>query len=168
MKTIIIIVKLLFISSIAYGQIAIGKDTIDGDGLLDFGNDGKGIILPYVDQSVVKNPSPGTFIFDTEAKQVAYYGGTTKSWVAMNANLNDVAAPSIPSETEVGEGVVLGNQTATAEGVLVLESSDKALILPKVTDPHLNILSPVHGTMCYDATSKTIAIFNGKEWSYWK
>lgn len=168
MKTIIIIVKLLFISSVVYGQTAIGKNSIDGDGLLDFGNDGKGIILPYVDQDVISNPSPGTFIFDTDSKQVAYYSSATASWISMNANLNDAAAPGIASEAEAGDGVVLGAHNATAEGVLVLESSDKALILPKVADPHENIKSPAYGTMCYDTTSKSIAVFNGKEWSYWK
>ncbi len=162
MKELRIIIIMLFMMDFTYGQIAIGKSSVDGDGLLDFGTEGKGIILPYTD--VVSNPSPGTFVFSTNSKMVEYYDG--KEWIEMNIEPNETAP--VVTLSEVGEGVVLGSNSSTESGVLVLESTNKALILPKVADPHNTIGSPALGTMCYDTTSKSIAVFNGKEWSYWK
>lgn len=170
MKKILLICFWTTISTTLYSQTAIGKETVDGDALLDFGNDGKGIILPYVNEITVSNPTPGTFIFDTQSKQVVYYSQTAseEGWITMNENTNDATAPTNSTLEEVGGGVILGADSATAQGVLVLESTNKALILPKVANPHLTILSPVHGTICYDTASQTIAVFNGKEWAYWK
>jgi len=62
----------------------------------------------------------------------------------------------------------VGSDTTTAPGVLVMESSNKALILPKVATPHLNVKNPYPGMICYDTVSKTMAVFDGLKWSYWK
>ena len=53
-------------------------------------------------------------------------------------------------------------------GILVLADTDKAMVLPKVASPHLNIVNPAAGMMVYDTTSKQLAVFNGTVWSFWK
>lgn len=133
--------------------------------LLEFGNnENKGIILPSV--SEVTNPVAGTFAVNTTAKAVQYYDGT--AWVNLtypdvlveNSFINDGTA-------DAGEGVVIGAASSTKPGVLVLESTTQAMVLPHVADPHLNVLSPVAGTMVYDTTSDALAVYDGVEWSYW-
>ncbi|WP_148043492.1 hypothetical protein [Chryseobacterium sp. G0240] len=62
----------------------------------------------------------------------------------------------------------MGASTSSAPGVLVLESANKALILPKVAAPHLNVKNPYPGMICYDTASKSMAVFDGLKWSYWK
>jgi hypothetical protein len=57
---------------------------------------------------------------------------------------------------------------SNAKGVLVLESADKAMILPKITNPHTTVKNPYPGMMCYDLTSKSLAVFDGANWNYWK
>ena len=42
------------------------------------------------------------------------------------------------------------------------------MILPKVNQPEINVKSPYPGMICYDTASKTVAIFDGKVWNYWK
>lgn len=69
---------------------------------------------------------------------------------------------------EQGGGVIIGAASSSAQGVLVLESANKALVLPKVNDPVANMKSPVAGTICYDTVSKTIAVFDGVTWNFWK
>jgi len=67
--------------------------------------------------------------------------------------------------------VVLGAETSTADGVLVLESTTKAMVLPTVTDVS-NIKNPAAGMMAYVANATTnnylLAVFNGVSWSFWK
>jgi len=58
--------------------------------------------------------------------------------------------------------------TDTTPGILVLSDSDKAMILPKVASPHLNIKNPTAGMLAYDTTNRQIAVFNGTNWSFWK
>ena len=65
-------------------------------------------------------------------------------------------------------GVVMGAQSSTAEGVLVLEANNKALVLPRVASPEANVKSPPAGMMVYDTTSKSLALFDGLKWNYWK
>ena len=38
----------------------------------------------------------------------------------------------------------------------------------QVPSPHQNIINPEPGVMVYDATTKQLAVFNGKVWSFWK
>ncbi len=71
-------------------------------------------------------------------------------------------------DTRAREGVVIGGPASTADGVLVLESANKAMILPRINTPHLNVKNPYPGMMCYDTASKTLAVFDGSVWNYWK
>ncbi|MFV0531565.1 MAG: hypothetical protein ACK5MD_09010 [Flavobacteriales bacterium] len=160
----LIITTLFLTFNLFYGQVAIGKDTVDGDGILDFGIAKKGIILPYTG-TLVGSVVAGTFVFDTTSKMVRYYNGT--DWIQMNETGGSYSAYPTALR-EVGAGTILGAASSSAPGVLILEATDKSLVLPKVADPHTNILSPAAGTMCYDTTSKSVAVFNGTEWSYWK
>lgn len=188
MKTYISLIGLIF-SNLLFSQVAIGKATVEGSGILDFGpSDGtatKGIILPLVDLSTSTEPyTNGTFLMDTASKIVKVY--QNGSWLDLSdegsftvqttldetgdtpVTVNLTTAPNINSSEEVGEGVIIGAATSTAKGILVLEATDKALILPRVKNPDEAILSPVAGTMCYDTFSNSLAIFDGKVWNYWK
>ncbi len=57
----------------------------------------------------------------------------------------------------------------TANGVLVLESTTKSMILPIVQDVQ-NIPSPSPGMMVYinKSGAKRLAVYNGSKWSYWR
>ena len=133
--------------------------------LLEFGNnENKGIILP----SVTSAPGAvaGTFIVNKTDKAVQYYNGT--SWVNLTYPNTLVESTFVNDGTaDVGDGVIIGAATSAKPGVLVLESTTKAMVLPRVADPHLNVLSPVAGTMVYDTTSDALAVYDGVEWSYW-
>lgn len=153
-------------------QIGIGKSDVDGiNTIIDFDNtttNTKGIILPAVTTTPI-GLSPvdngGTFLYDTsDAKVKMYENGT---WVSLT-DVGDKASVLINSSTEIGDGVLIGATTTQAKGALVLESDNKAMILPKINKPEINVKSPYPGMMCYDTASKTLAIFDGKVWSYWK
>lgn len=146
-------------------QVAIGKTTVDGGGLLDFASGTtNGIILPTV-ETLPTSPANGTFVmYKTDAKLKMF---ENNRWVDLS-DAGNVASVSANPANDLGEGVIIGAETSSAQGVLILESTDKALILPKITTPHLNVKSPYPGMICYDTTSKTIAVFDGINWSYWK
>ena len=82
--------------------------------------------------------------------------------------LNTVSGISFVSNGGMGNTSNVYLRGMDSKGILVLESTDKAMVLPRVNDVVNDIISPYPGLMCYDITSKTIAFFDGKVWNYWK
>ena len=169
----------LFLFIIAKAQVAIGKTepiTItNGSVLLEFGSEAKGIIVPQV--SSVSSPAGGTFVFNNSS-------GVLAMQVYENGVWKDLTSDSTTTPKTIGishnytnggtidtigvNGVIIGAYTSTKNGALVLESTDKALVLPLVANPHQSIKGAIAGTMVYDTVSDTLAVYDGIYWSYWK
>lgn len=143
--------------------------------LLEFANtNNKGMVLPFVRTM----PSPvalteGTILLDASAAasaRVKFSNGT--SWVDLSGQNGDVTAALATQPTgitETNSKSIIGASASAADGVLVLESSTKAMVLPIVSDVQ-NIPSPSPGMMVYvnKAGAKRLAVFNGSKWSFWK
>lgn len=167
MKKTVLILGLLSSISI-YSQVVIGKSTLEsGSSSLEFGNENRGIVLPWVnDVASIQNAVNGTLVFDLTDKKVKSY--QNNAWVDLSVDGTGVA-DSILQDTlneNSAAKVAIGTPTATS-GILVLEDSNKAMILPKVASPHLNIISPAAGMMVYDTVKKQLAVFNGSVWTFW-
>ncbi len=171
MKKIILSIVLCSLAALASAQVAIGKETINGNStILDFydqTDNYRGIIIPAVDTTPtgLGEENNGTFLFDKSDQKLKMYENGL--WIDLS---DEGRADSIVENTsdEVGQGAIIGADTTSADGVLVLESTDKAMILPKIANPHLTVKSPYPGMMCYDTASKTLAVFDGQVWNYWK
>ncbi|MCT2561899.1 hypothetical protein [Chryseobacterium herbae] len=166
MEKIALIIGLFYLQ-MAYAQVAIGKETVDGDGILDFKpNTTNGILLPIV-ETLPTNAVEGTILMDKNDKVVKMK--TDSEWISLSdpGSIDNVTF-NTSAETPAQTNVIIGSTTTTAPGVLVLESPDKALILPKVAAPHISVKDPFPGMICYDTVSKTLAVFDGLKWSYWK
>jgi hypothetical protein len=149
-------------------QVGIGVTTVPANAIMVFDNTLLGgITLP------VLSANPATVvngaIFANEADDKVYWG-SNGAWVALTD------AGSIPAYTntasDLGDGVIIG-ANANTTGVsaileLVANSTAKAMVLPILSNPHLNIKSPAAGTICYDDVYGGVAIFNGTKWDYWK
>jgi len=169
MKNIFILILILGSGLTLNAQMAIGKDNVEGSGIVDFGTGVSGIVLPWVTKIPTGDAlTPGMLIYDAIQKKVMYYNGT--AWIDLSiragGTVNLLGQNAIPEGTT--EGTVIGALSSPIKGVLVLETTDKALILPRVASPHLNIIKPMPGTICYDTVKKMMCIFNGSEWSFWK
>ncbi len=167
-KNISIAVALVIFNSF-FGQVAIGKQAIDGNStVLDFNNasgNTKGLILPATSGFPTGTLENGTFIFDVTDNKVKVYENDV--WKSLS-DAGSSSAIAANNSAETGKGVVMGDATSSADGVLVLESRNKAMVLPQIATPHLNVKNPYPGMMCYDTTSKTLAVFDGSVWNYWK
>lgn len=161
-------IALLFCPFFIQAQVAIDKASVDGDGILDFPTGTtKGIILPIVTTLPTgSNLSNGMILMDYTDKKVKMR--ENNQWVDLSKESGNVSQVTINTSTETGNGVVIGDATSTTQGVLVLESNSKALILPKIDRPHLNVVNPYPGMICYDTYNKALAVFNGSHWYFWK
>jgi hypothetical protein len=171
MKKILFIICAIFAGMAANAQTSIGKTTpADGSGILDFNAGGKsGIVLPWVSTMPTGSAlTGGVMLYDATQKKVMYYNGS--SWVDLSIHAATTVDLSIQASVPEAatKGTVIGAQTSAVDGVLVLESSSKALILPKVASPQTNVVSPMPGTICYDTVKKMVCVYNGTEWTFWK
>lgn len=179
MKKNIIIPILSLISSLSYAQIIIGDEvgtaTNKTSVLLEFSKaQNKGIILPYV-KTLPTNPTEGTIILDAtngSKAKMKYYNGKWTDLSVDEANIAThlAAQPSTPSGVNGDTKVIIGSNTSTADGVLVLESTQKAMVLPRVNSTN-DIINPAPGMMVYvnnpNTKEKLLAVFNGQSWSFW-
>lgn len=167
MKKIIILISLIA-SVTAYSQVAIGKTILESaSSSLEFGNENRGMMLPWVtNASSLQNTVNGTLVFDLSDKKVKSFQNNI--WIDLSINTTGIADSSLQDNLNDNSSAKtsIGTPTATA-GILVLEDNNKAMILPKVASPHLNIISPDAGMMVYDTVKKQLAVFNGSVWTFW-
>ena len=185
MRNIFTIIVLALIST-ANAQViigdAVGTATTKTSVLLEFALANKGIIVPYVRTLPTVAPIrvEGTIVLDAEnplKARMKYYNGNsipgTNGWVDLSGQNGDVTTalskqPPL-SVSEDGAKSIIGARSSNADGVLILESATKAMVLPTVSDVN-NIPSPSPGMMVYvnKEGSKRFAVYNGSMWSFWK
>lgn len=190
MKTIITSIC-LGMTILGYSQVIIGghtgtapsnkKDAV----LLEFeAGQNKGIILPYVRTiPTAVNTTPGTMLLDASTAtmtSVKYYApGNAKAdangWIDLsNGNKANLITPTDymikqPSALieDTTSKAIIGANTTSAKGVLVLESTTKAMLLPQVLTTD-DVKDPAPGMMVYvNGTKKRLAVFNGAKWTFW-
>lgn len=166
-KALILSIMLLGYLASANAQTAIDKQTVaSASTILDFAaGTTKGIILPAV-ETLPTAPANGTFLLDKNDKKIKMFQNGV--WVALSADGNITSLVPYSGTVDNAKRTIIGSTTTSADGVLVLESTNKAMVLPKVASPHLNVKSPYPGMMCYDTVTKALAVFDGNAWNYWK
>ena len=173
MKKLILSIFLATVS-FANAQIiigdAVGTALVKTSVLLEFAaGQNKGIIVPYV-RTMPATPAEGTILLDASSSTTArmkYYNGTWQDLSGQDGNVTAALANQPTNITETGKSII-GATSSPADGVLVLESATKAMVLPIVADVQ-NIPSPSPGMMVYinKFGRKRLAVFNGTRWSYW-
>jgi len=168
MNNFLLISLMLLFSISNSAQVAIGKSSLNGDGLLDFpDNTTNGILLPIVTNLPTGSAATnGTLLMDYSDKKIKMR--SNGQWVELTKNPGDVSTVTINTSNDIGQGVIIGATTSPASGVLVLESTQKALILPKIYKPHLSVISPYPGMICYDTFNNCLSVYNGSHWYFWK
>lgn len=153
--------------------MAVGKTSITNASVsLEFADGPKGIILPYVENKI-NITTPGTLYLDAQDARIKLK--TASGEFDYSGGIGDIShngTVDISLQTGLTENVtaktIIGANSSTADGVLILEDSKKAMILPRIVAPELNITNPSPGTLIYDPFKKVLCFYNGKEWSYWE
>ncbi|WP_312769037.1 hypothetical protein [Epilithonimonas sp.] len=171
MKNIFILLS-ISIATCVHSQVAIGKDNVTNNSVsLEFGSANKGLLLPWVTSTAsVAGAVDGTIIYDLIEKKVKYL--KDGNWFDLSVdntgkvinNVQDALSENPSAKVVIGSDGI-SNPTP---GILVLSDTDKAMVLPKVESPHLNIINPAAGMIAYDTASRQLAVFNGTVWSFWK
>lgn len=176
MKNIFTILFALLSVSV-FSQVAIGKASVASPSVsLDFGTGNRGMVLPWVTSTAaVTGVVNGTMVYDLTDKKVKVKYNAAWKDLSVNTqgttvdpltSVDGVLVQNSATENTLAKSAI-GTLTATP-GLLVLEDTTKAMVLPKVASPHLNIINPAPGMIVYDTFNKQLAVFNGFVWSFWK
>ncbi|NMR35507.1 hypothetical protein HIO71_15115 [Chryseobacterium aquaticum] len=176
MKNIFTILFALLSVSV-FSQVAIGKASVASPSVsLDFGTGNRGMVLPWVTSTAaVTGVVNGTMVYDLTDKKVKVKYNAAWKDLSVNTqgttvdpltSVDGVLVQNSATENTLAKSAI-GTLTATP-GLLVLEDTTKAMVLPKVASPHLNIINPAPGMIVYDTFNKQLAVFNGSVWSFWK
>ena len=170
MKTNILTCLLIVAAITIKSQVAIGKTSVSNNSVsLEFSDsENKGMILPYIENksAITEN---GSVIFDNSDHKVKYL--KDNSWFDLSVDTtgkSDIAIQTSKTELSTAKTTIGNNTAMDSNGILVLSDANKAMILPRVASPHLNIINPAPGMMVYDTTKKQLAVYNGTVWSFWK
>ena len=174
MKNILLTLSIL-ISACASAQVAIGKATVSSPAVslefYDNADNTRGIILPWVTSTAaVTGAVNGTIVYNTADRKV--YVKYASGWRDLSVDTTGTVTTTLQdalSDLDTAKVLIGGDpSTDTTPGILVLADTNKAMVLPKVASPHLNIVNPSPGMIVYDTTKKQLAVFNGTVWSFWK
>lgn len=170
MKNLIIIFVVFFVLDSLNAQVAIGKEPSENASILlefndrrdEINGENKTLILPVVSE-IHPNTVPGSIWFDAEDDIIKYM--SEDGVVEMTQSGAEIDSPAVD---EVGDfqGSIIGAEESLAPGVLVLESTEHAMVLP-VVDNVIDVINPEPGSMVYDQSRKVIAVFNGESWHFW-
>ncbi|MTG99392.1 hypothetical protein NWE55_13355 [Myroides albus] len=167
------IISMLLLTSVStYAQqVTIGKESIEfKSSILEFADmQNKGMVLPvFAKDNLDKESVAGTLFLDETQKKVLLFLGEEK-YMDLSVTPGEVNLEYYNGVQEISgvQSSISLEPNLTIPGVLVLQSDSKALVLPRVESPHLNIKNPTAGTIAYDTNSKMLCIYNGKDWSFW-
>ena len=173
MKNILTFVILIAANQL-FAQMIVGTqpaNTNNTSVLLDFEKtNNKGLQIPTV-STLPSAPVQGTILLDAvNTTQARVKVRKNATWMDLSLADGNATATRNTKTEDVNSKLILGAETSTADGVLVLESDNKAMVLPSVTSTD-NIVSPSPGMMVYVYNSTTdkpmLAVYNGTVWTYW-
>ena len=178
MKKILIVLVLIFIQNNTSAQVifgnAIGTAANKTSVLMEFPNAGnRGMILPYVTNKA-NITTPGSIILDASVPTAAKvkYLAANSTWIDLSvqpSNVSSYLTIQPVAKENTNAKVVIGSETSATDGILVLESATKAMVLP-MANSYQNIVNPAPGTMVLlsgGEALKILAVFNGTQWSFW-
>jgi len=165
MKKLILTSLALVFSLSVFAQdqkLAIGKTTVDGDALVDFGTELRGMVIAPIADVTNSGASAGTIAFDGNTGSFRYYDGTDWSSAVSGGKTGGVAAGTDTFKQFIGA------ETSTATGVVIFgedSGENQALVLPKLANGNLKFSNPVTGLIYYDTVLKAVMVYNGNGWT---
>ena len=164
----VVFLTIILICNISLAQVSIGNENARGASILDLGGGTlNGIVLPYNNTTI--NPINGMLRVDANTSKIQLF--TENDWVDLTEQGEMPVDYNNNEEIAINSGVTISDNEINNPdliGVLVLESKSKALTLPQIINPHINVVDPPIGMICYDPQNKVIAMYNGQNWYFYK
>ena len=140
--------------------VGIGIDDPDNSAILHVNHNEKGVLMPRLNSSTITGAPEGMiFYYDNYFR---YYDGT--AWQDMMGTAEGPA----DGGSGTAEGVVIGNSSVDASAKLEIYSTDKGLLVPRMTSAQRDVVdSPAEGLLLYNLDDHEFQYFADNKWYAW-
>jgi len=133
----------------------------DSSAILDIDNQSRGILIPRTTPNLIMTPSTGLIIYNINTNQLNVYNGT--QWIspcAISTGIGGYQGSQVP----VGVAIKSDNSSPHHSAILDVSSTDKGVLIPRLTNSQRDSILPAQGLVIYNSTSKNIEFYNGSAW----
>jgi hypothetical protein len=152
----------------------------DPKAMLDISSNSKGVLIPrmtQVERDAITGPPNGLMIYNTSTNSFQYYNSAvwnniTHSGIATGTP-NKVPrflgiwglTPGLMTDDANGVSINNTSAVASASAILDISSSNKGLLMPRMTTLQRNaIAAPANGLLVYDTDMSALMFYNGSVW----
>ena len=138
--------------------------TPENSAMLDISDQIRGFLLPRMSSAsrdLIQSPATGLIIYNTDSNRFSYFNGS--QWVTICAFFagSTVAGGSQPSS---GMAINTTNSAADPSAMLDVSSTDKGVLIPRLTTEQRNLILPAIGLLIYNTSNNEPEFYNGIAW----
>lgn len=133
-----------------------------GGSILDIHSSTRGLLLPRTTPGQITNPAAGLVIFNTSVNRLACFTGS--GWVDL-CSVSLGAIPPPGAQSAVGVAINTSGESPHHSAMIDLGSSNRGLLLPRLTQAVRDILLPPSGLIIYNTSAHAIEFYNGIQWN---
>ena len=121
----------------------------------------RGFLLPRTNTSSIPTLSQGLIIYNTDTDKLTYYDGSVWKTPCLSFSSATTGAGTLtPAGVSINE---IGN-VADQSAMLDVQSTNKGLLIPRLTNAQRDDLSPVQGLIFYNTTTNKLNYWNSTTW----
>ncbi len=133
---------------------AVTGATADPSAMLDINNDSRGVLFPRMATVTGVTGVTGLIIYNNTNNAFNYYDGS--AWIAPCATAITGATGATSSQTPIGTAINAGSSDPDQSSIFDVSSTDKGILIPRLTNDERNALKPVQGLTIYNTDNKAI------------
>jgi microcystin-dependent protein len=162
-KIYALIAGLVLTTQLTFAQVGFNNDTPDPSSVLDLTSTDKGFLIPRMttaERQAINAPAQSLLIYDTTDKR--FYFFNAGQWYALNEWDRVAGSNSI----SYNGSVAVNTTTPNATSVLDLTSTDKGLLIPRMTSAQrLAIATPAASLLVFDNTDNKFYYYLNNKWN---
>jgi hypothetical protein len=140
--------------------VGVGIEDPDNSAILHINSNKKGLLMPVLGSDIAG--APEGMIYSQNGNFFRYYDGT--EWkTLLGPNVGDP-----DNNPGTAEGTVIGKATIDESAKMEIYSTDKGLLLPRMTDAQRDAIeSPAEGLLIYNTTTSAFQYYTDLKWYEW-
>ncbi len=145
------------------GGIAVNEDGSNpaNVAILDVKSSVRGFLLPRTLTSSISSLSQGLIIYNTSTNRITYYDGSSWQTPCHSFSSNITGSGTL---SPVGVSITETGNAPDQSSIFEVQSTNKGLLIPRLSDANRNSLSPVQGLILYNTTTNKLNYWSSTTW----